>query len=73
MPWGVKNPRWGPNGDAVYFHSEGDPRCPMEQAEQVFTALIQQMRVTELIRFPGGVMVCQGVVVPLIGWNGYAI
>lgn len=26
----------------------------MEQAEHRFTALIQQMRVTELIRFPGG-------------------
>jgi dipeptidyl aminopeptidase/acylaminoacyl peptidase len=25
----------------------------MEQVEQMFTALIQQMRVTEFIRFPG--------------------
>lgn len=36
----------------MFIHSEGDHRCPMEQAEKMFTALKQQMRVTELIRFP---------------------
>lgn len=24
LPWGVRTPVWGPNGDAVYFHSEDD-------------------------------------------------
>lgn len=24
LPWGVRNPLWSPNGDAVYFHSEDD-------------------------------------------------
>ncbi len=36
----------------MIIHSEQDYRCPMEQAEQVFTALKQMTRVTELVRFP---------------------
>jgi dipeptidyl aminopeptidase/acylaminoacyl peptidase len=36
----------------MFIHSEGDHRCPMDQVEQMFMALKQQMRVTEFIRFP---------------------
>lgn len=41
----VKNPH-------MFIVSEGDHRCPMGQAEEMFTALKQMMRVTEIIRFP---------------------
>lgn len=36
----------------MFIVSEGDHRCPMGQAEEMFTALKQMMRVTEIIRFP---------------------
>lgn len=36
----------------MFIVSEGDHRCPMSQAEEMFTALKQLMRVTEIIRFP---------------------
>ena len=37
----------------LIIHSEEDYRCPIEQAEQFFTALMCQGVPTELIRFPG--------------------
>ncbi len=37
----------------LIIHSEEDHRCPMEQAEQFFTALKFRGVPTELIRFPG--------------------
>jgi len=37
----------------LIIHSEEDYRCPMEQAEQFFTALKYLGVPTELIRFPG--------------------
>ena len=36
----------------MFIVSEEDHRCPMGQAEEMFTALKQMMRVTEIIRFP---------------------
>jgi dipeptidyl aminopeptidase/acylaminoacyl peptidase len=36
----------------MFIVSEGDHRCPMGQAEEMFTALKQMMRVTEIIRIP---------------------
>ena len=36
----------------MFIVSEGDHRCPMGQSEEMFTALKQIMRVTEIIRFP---------------------
>jgi dipeptidyl aminopeptidase/acylaminoacyl peptidase len=37
----------------MIIHSEEDYRCPMEQAEQFFTALKMLDVPTEFIRFPG--------------------
>jgi dipeptidyl aminopeptidase/acylaminoacyl peptidase len=37
----------------MIIHSEEDLRCPMEQAEQLFTALKVLGVDTEFIRFPG--------------------
>jgi dipeptidyl aminopeptidase/acylaminoacyl peptidase len=37
----------------LILHSEEDFRCPIEQAEQLFTALKQMRREVQLVRFPG--------------------
>jgi len=37
----------------LIIHSEEDLRCPMEQAEQLFTALKQLRRDVTFVRFPG--------------------
>lgn len=37
----------------LILHSEDDWRCPIEQAEQYFIALLRNGTKTELIRFPG--------------------
>lgn len=37
----------------LIIHSEGDYRCPIEQAEQYFSALLQNGVETEFVRFPG--------------------
>ncbi len=37
----------------LILHSDEDLRCPIEQAEQLFTALKRRRRVVELLRFPG--------------------
>ncbi|HEX6946625.1 MAG TPA: S9 family peptidase [Acidimicrobiia bacterium] len=37
----------------LILHSENDFRCPIEQAEQYFTALLRNGTPTELLRFPG--------------------
>jgi len=37
----------------LIIHSEEDHRCPMEQAEQVFTALKYRGQEVELLRFKG--------------------
>ena len=37
----------------LILHSEDDWRCPIEQAEQYFMALLRNGTSTELIRFPG--------------------
>src|SRR5215510_2725694 len=37
----------------LILHSEEDLRCPIEQAEQLFTALKQMRREVRLVRFPG--------------------
>jgi dipeptidyl aminopeptidase/acylaminoacyl peptidase len=36
----------------LILHSEGDLRCPMEQAEQWFAALRHLKREVEFVRFP---------------------
>lgn len=36
----------------LILHSEGDLRCPIEQAEQLFAALKRQGREVELVRYP---------------------
>ena len=38
----------------LIVHSEGDYRCPVEQAEQYFMALLRNGTPTEFLRFPGG-------------------
>ena len=35
------------------LYSEEDLRCPIEQAEQLFTALKQMRREVRFVRFPG--------------------
>jgi dipeptidyl aminopeptidase/acylaminoacyl peptidase len=42
---GVKTP-------TLILHSEEDYRCPMEQDEQLFTALMKLGVPTEFVRFP---------------------
>jgi dipeptidyl aminopeptidase/acylaminoacyl peptidase len=37
----------------LLLQAENDYRCPIEQGEQLFTALRMRRRVVELIRFPG--------------------
>lgn len=37
----------------LILHAENDLRCPIEQAEQYFMALLRNGTTTELIRFPG--------------------
>lgn len=37
----------------LVLHSENDFRCPIEQAEQYFMALLQNGTTSELLRFPG--------------------
>lgn len=37
----------------LILHSEDDHRCPIEQAEQYFMALLRNGTPTELLRFPG--------------------
>ncbi len=37
----------------LILHSENDFRCPIEQAEQYFMALLRNGTTTELLRFPG--------------------
>lgn len=37
----------------LIVHSEEDLRCPMEQAEQLYTALKQMRRDVQFVRFPG--------------------
>ena len=37
----------------LVIHSENDMRCPIEQGEQVFTALKRLGVDTEMVRFPG--------------------
>jgi dipeptidyl aminopeptidase/acylaminoacyl peptidase len=37
----------------LILHSENDFRCPIEQAEQYFTALLRNGTTTEMLRFPG--------------------
>lgn len=37
----------------LVLHSENDFRCPIEQAEQYFMALLRNGTTTELLRFPG--------------------
>jgi dipeptidyl aminopeptidase/acylaminoacyl peptidase len=37
----------------LILHSEDDFRCPIEQAEQYFMALLRNGTVTEMLRFPG--------------------
>ena len=37
----------------LIIHAEGDWRCPVEQGEQLFTALKWLDKDAELVRFPG--------------------
>ena len=37
----------------LILHSDGDLRCPVEQAEQLFVALRMLGRDIEFVRFPG--------------------
>ncbi len=37
----------------LVIHSENDFRCPIEQGEQYFTALLRNGTPTEMVRFPG--------------------
>jgi dipeptidyl aminopeptidase/acylaminoacyl peptidase len=37
----------------LVLHSENDFRCPIEQAEQYFMALLRNGTTTEMVRFPG--------------------
>jgi dipeptidyl aminopeptidase/acylaminoacyl peptidase len=37
----------------LIIHSEEDLRCPIEQSEQLFTALKQMRRAVQFVRFPG--------------------
>ena len=37
----------------LIIHSEDDFRCPIEQAEQLFTALLRNGTTVEMLRFPG--------------------
>ena len=37
----------------LVLHSENDFRCPIEQGEQYFTALLRNGTPTEMVRFPG--------------------
>jgi dipeptidyl aminopeptidase/acylaminoacyl peptidase len=37
----------------LILHSEDDLRCPIEQAEQYFMALLRNGTIVELLRFPG--------------------
>ena len=37
----------------LIIHSENDYRCPIEQAEQLFTMLLRSGVETEMVRFPG--------------------
>ena len=37
----------------LILHSEDDFRCPIEQAEQYFMALLRNGTTTEMLRFPG--------------------
>ena len=46
---------YAPNIDTplLIMHSESDLRCPIEQAEQLFTVLRLLKRDVEFVRFPG--------------------
>ncbi|MCY8527374.1 alpha/beta hydrolase family protein, partial [Bacillus atrophaeus] len=37
----------------LILHGERDDRCPVEQAEQLFTALKKMNKETVFVRFPG--------------------
>lgn len=37
----------------LIVHGENDLRCPIEQAEQLYAALIKQKKTVEFVRFPG--------------------
>jgi dipeptidyl aminopeptidase/acylaminoacyl peptidase len=37
----------------LIIHSEDDHRCPIEQAEQLFMALLRNGTPAEFLRFPG--------------------
>lgn len=41
------------NTPLLILHSEQDIRCPIGQAEELFTALRRQKKVVEFVRFPG--------------------
>ena len=41
------------NTPLLILHSEADLRCPVEQAEELFTALRMLGRTPEFVRFPG--------------------
>jgi dipeptidyl aminopeptidase/acylaminoacyl peptidase len=38
----------------LIVHSERDDRCPIEQGEQLFAALVANGVEVEMLRFPGG-------------------
>jgi dipeptidyl aminopeptidase/acylaminoacyl peptidase len=61
LPW--ENPRWYVDHSPITYaqnittpllimHSEDDLRCPIEQAEQLFTTLKKQRKDVRFIRFP---------------------
>jgi dipeptidyl aminopeptidase/acylaminoacyl peptidase len=41
------------NTPLLLIHSEGDLRCPIGQAEELFAALRQQRKTVEFVRYPG--------------------
>jgi dipeptidyl aminopeptidase/acylaminoacyl peptidase len=40
------------SGSLLLIHSDGDLRCPIEQAEQLFAALRWQRKEVEFARYP---------------------
>lgn len=40
------------NTPLLIIHSDGDLRCPVSQAEELFAALREQRKTTELVRYP---------------------
>lgn len=45
----------------------------MEETDQIYTALKQEMRITEFTRFPMKVMIYQGMEIHITEWKGCAI